>query len=70
MKYKPTKKKVRCVSAATRYYETGQLYTVYVLGDEEFVQGTDGYYDRINRTVSKFVRVEDETPKKATTKEG
>jgi hypothetical protein len=70
VKYKPTKKKVRCVSAATRYYETGQIYTVYALGGEEFVKGADGYYDRIEKAVSKFVRVEDEAPKKATTKEG
>jgi hypothetical protein len=61
MKYKPTKKKVRCVSAATRYYETGQIYTIYVLGGEEYVKGADGYYDRIEKAVSKFVRVEDET---------
>jgi hypothetical protein len=69
VKYKPTKKKVRCVSAATRYYETGQLYTVYVLGDEEFVKGADGYYDRIGKAVSKFVRVEDESSKKKLSKE-
>jgi hypothetical protein len=57
---KPTKTKVKCVHAATRYYQSGQEYTVYTNGDgNTYIKGSDGMFDDVAKTLSKFVRLED-----------
>jgi hypothetical protein len=59
---KATKTKVKCVHAATRYYQSGQEYTVYTNGDgNTYIKGSDGLYDNVAKTLSKFVKVEDGT---------
>jgi len=60
---KPTKAKVKCVHAATRYYQSGQEYTVYSNGDgSTYVKGSDGMFDSVAKTRSKFMALEqDET---------
>lgn len=49
---------VRCIEAATQFYKVGTRYTVYKLRDgddkKRFVKGSDGIYDQIGMTVSKF----------------
>jgi len=56
---KPTKTKVRCVHAATRYYQSGQEYTVYTNGDgNTYVKGSDSLFDSVAKTKSKFMTLE------------
>jgi hypothetical protein len=51
---KKTKKKVRCIKAGSQWYKQGQVYNVYKYDDKEFVQGSDGFYDMLGKSVSKF----------------
>jgi len=63
---KPTKSKVRCISAATRFYTTNKEYVVYTNGDgNTYIRGSDGFYDNVAKTSSKFtpVKNEDKQPK-------
>ncbi|QGH74649.1 hypothetical protein KNU84_gp055 [Bacteriophage DSS3_VP1] len=55
--YRPTTSYVKCIGAETQFYKTGQRYKVFKKeGDEKgrYVQGSDGIFDRIGMTVSKF----------------
>jgi len=59
---KETKATVVCISAATAYYQSGATYPVYE--DEAKVKYTlasDGRYDVLGKTISKFVSKEDNT---------
>lgn len=56
-----TNSKLRCVLSETQFYEVGALYDVYNVKHEHgeknarrFVQGSDGIYDDVAMTVSKF----------------
>ena len=50
-----TKDIVKCISAGSKWYTVGDTYTVYVDSKKErYVQGSDGYYDKLNKMVSKF----------------
>ena len=56
---KETKATVVCISAATAYYQSGTTYPVYE--DEAGVKYTlasDGRYDLLGKTASKFVSKE------------
>jgi hypothetical protein len=58
---KPTKAKVRCIKSATRFYQAGKEYTVYSNGDgNTYVKGSDGMYDNVAKTSSKFVKATNE----------
>jgi len=58
MKFKKTKDKVLCVSAASQWYEVGKEYNVYEdTKGARFVIGSDGYHDQIGKMVSKFKEV-------------
>ena len=62
--YLETEEVFRCIKASTEFYETGRLYKIYILahdhGDNKarrFVLGSDGLYDDISLTSSKFKKV-------------
>jgi len=58
---KPTKNKVKCISAATRFYTTNKEYVVYTNGDgNTYIKGSDGLYDNVVKTSSKFIPVKNE----------
>lgn len=49
---------VLCIEAATKFYKVGTRYTVYKLRDgddkKRFVKGSDGIYDQLGKSSSKF----------------
>lgn len=49
-----TKKKVKCMKAASRWYVVGGVYDVYVDDGKEFILGADGFYDQLDICLSKF----------------
>jgi len=58
LKFKKTKHKVSCVSAASPWYEVGKEYDVYEdTKGVRFVVGSDGYYDQIGKMASRFREV-------------
>lgn len=55
--YRATSNYVKCIGAETQFYTNGRVYRVYKKeGDKDgrYVQGSDGIFDRIGMTVSKF----------------
>lgn len=52
--------KVLCTVAMTQFYESGKLYDLYSDGKTEYVKGSDGMYDEVRKTLSKFRKVENE----------
>jgi len=55
--YTETSKKVTCVHAGTSWYKVGEKYTVYTNPAKpfsQFVKASDGFFDDIRSTVSKF----------------
>lgn len=64
MRYVETKEKVLCVGAATQFYKIGEVYTVYKDTDGVmYVKGADGFYDKVQKTLSKFIRIENASTK-------
>lgn len=57
----PTKTKVVCQSAKSRWYQTGGIYTLYTDGKENYVQGSDGFYDNVTKCLSVFKEYKGET---------
>lgn len=55
--YTKTSKKVTCIYAGSSWYELDKEYTVYTNPAKPyavFVQASDGFFDNIYTTVSKF----------------
>jgi len=58
VKFKKTKDKVTCVSSGSQWYQVGKEYDVYEdTKGVRHVLGSDGHYDQIGKTVSRFREV-------------
>lgn len=56
---KPTLKKVICIKSGSKFYKQKGVYTVYKdLNGYKYVKGSDGLFDNLSKTVSKFVDYE------------
>lgn len=55
--YSITDKEYTCILAETEFFKTGENYRIYLKEDDpegEYVKGSDGLFDRIGMTVSRF----------------
>jgi hypothetical protein len=60
--YKKTKERMLCLLAETRFFTSGAIYDVYTKDshpNSKFIQGSDGLFDTVGMTVSRFKLVKE-----------